>query len=69
MTPLEQGREFARQNLSQCAKEVLEWRRSGAYQGGALSSLAEILTPIDPDNAIRMAEEIVIGIALVNAAK
>lgn len=62
------ARAFAREHGQQCAKEILQWRRTGIYSGQRLAELANILRPIDPDRYMAMAEDLVSEVALARLA-
>lgn len=62
------ARAFAREHGQQCAKEILQWRRTGIYSGQRLAELANILRPIDTDQCMAMAEDLVSEVALARLA-
>ncbi len=60
---------FAREHGQQCAKEIMEWRRTGIYSGTRLAELANILRPINSSREdMQMAEDLVVEVALANLA-
>ena len=59
---------FAREHGQQCAKEIMEWRRTGIYSGTRLAELANILRPIDSSRNMQMAEDLIVEVALANLA-
>lgn len=62
------SRAYAREHGQQCAKEIMEWRETGIYQGHLLAELANILKPLDSARSMQMAEDLVIEVALAKLA-
>lgn len=62
------ARAYAREHGQQCALEIIEWRNTGIYSGHRLAELENILRPLDSARAMRMAEDLVIEVALAKLA-
>jgi hypothetical protein len=62
------ARIFAQEHGQQCAKEILEWKKTGIYNGTRLAELANIIRPIDSSRDMQMAEDLVSEVALVKLA-
>ncbi|MND28134.1 hypothetical protein D3C80_186120 [compost metagenome] len=62
------ARAYAREHGQQCAKEIIVWRETAIYSGQKLAELADILRPLDTTRAMRLAEDLVIEVALAKLA-
>jgi len=62
------ARAYAREHGQQCAKEIIAWRDTAIYSGQKLAELADILRPLDTTRAMRLAEDLVIEVALAKLA-
>lgn len=62
------ARAFAEANAQQCAQEIVAWRETAIYKGTALRELADILSPVSPHRDMRLAEDLVIEVALAKLA-
>lgn len=60
---------FAEQNLPQCSREIVEWRRTGILRDGKVRELEAIVEEMGLDDSTRQAEGFVIQAALEVAAK
>jgi hypothetical protein len=60
---------FAEQNLAQCSREIVAWRRTGILKDGKLRELETIVEEMGLDDSTRQAEGFVIQVALEVAAK
>ena len=62
---------FARENLSECASDILEWRRTGMLPDGSFQKLARMLEDVtgQRDTSFAVAREIVTTVALEYVAK
>lgn len=59
-----QAESLARENLQQCAREVMEWRKTGILQDGKIREMEKLLDSVDNMQSTRMAEDIVLNLAL-----
>lgn len=60
----EEAKELASSNLTECCKEIVEWRKSGLLKEGVVRSIASKLESVDEHNAFSIAEQIVVQFAL-----
>lgn len=63
------AKEFTEENLAQCSREIVEWRRTGILRDGKVRELETIVEEMGLDDSTRQAEGFVIQAALEVAAK
>ncbi|KXS55261.1 MAG: hypothetical protein AWU57_360 [Marinobacter sp. T13-3] len=68
MSIQQKAKTFAEQNLTQCSREIVEWRRTGILRDGKLRELEAIVEKMGLDDSTRQAEGFVIQAALERAA-
>ena len=60
----QQAKVLAKANLSECCQEIVEWRKSGILCNGTVRDMARKLEAVDEHNSTRLAEQIVVQLAL-----
>lgn len=65
---MDQAIAFAKNNLADCASDLLELRKTGVLPEGKFKVLRAHLAPDDPQFAMSVAESIVVNEALTLAA-
>lgn len=63
-TILRQASTFARDNLAECAGELLAWRNTGLLGDGRMRELAAMLRPLSPHDHLSLAESVIVRVAL-----
>lgn len=63
------ARAFANANKVECAKEIVRWRESGIYDGCKLSELASMLSSVDRFRSMRLAEDLVLEVAVYDLSE
>lgn len=63
-----QAEAFVRENLSECAAELIEWIDTAVLRDGKVREAARILQPVLHHDAIKVAERIVERAALEQCA-
>ena len=68
---MKEAEKFARENLSACAADILEWRRIGVLPNGSFQELARMVEDAtgQRDTSFAVAREIVTTVALEYVAK
>ena len=68
---MKEAKKFARENLSACAADILEWRRIGVLPNGSFQELARMVEDVtgQRDTSLDVAREIVTTVALEYVAK
>lgn len=67
---MEEGREYVKAHLAECAREMLEWYDTALLRDGRMRELAKILKPISPNyDSLGLAESLVRRAALELAAR
>lgn len=65
----DKARELATNNLQKCCQEIVDWRKKAILNDGFVREMAEILESIDEHNATRIAEQIVLQLAIEKIAE
>lgn len=69
MSTVLKAKAFAENNLAQCSREIVEWRRTGILRDGKVRELETIVEQLGLDDATRQAEGFVVQAALEAAAQ
>jgi hypothetical protein len=62
------AKSYAKENLTECCEEILEWQSTSVLRAGKVRELANVLRPLVTHDALRVAESLVMKAAMEKIA-